>query len=82
MVTICLQHIPNNINNKIKIYKDMIYDSMTKTDTYVELSRDDNKLIMPASSAIIVDDESGMKSIKTTGSRKTVALLKEENEDL
>lgn len=60
----------------------MIYNSMTKTDNYVELSNGDNKLIMPASSAIIVDDESGMKSIKTTGSRKTVALLKEENEDL
>lgn len=60
----------------------MIYNSMTKTDNYVELSNGDNKLIIPASSAIIVDDESGMKSIKTTGSRKTVALVKEENEDL
>lgn len=60
----------------------MIYNSITKTDTYVELSNGENKVIMPASSAIIVDDESGMKSIKTTGSRKTVALVKEENEDL
>ena len=60
----------------------MIYNSINKTDTYVELSNGDNKLIMPASSAIIVDDESGMKSIKTTGSRKTVALVKEESEDL
>ena len=59
----------------------MIYNSMTKTDTYVELSNGDNKLIMPTSSVIIVDDESGMQSIKTVGSRKTVALVKEENED-
>ena len=59
----------------------MIYNSMTKTDTYVKLSNGDNKLIMPASSTIIVDDESGMQSIKTVGSRKTVALVKEENED-
>lgn len=80
MVAICLQHIPNNINNKFKIYKDMIYDSMTKTDNYVELSKGDNKLIMPASSTIIVNDDSGMQSIKTVGSRKTVALVKEENE--
>lgn len=58
----------------------MIYNSITKNETYVELSNGENKLIMPASSAIIVDDESGMKSIKTTGSRKTVALVKEENE--
>lgn len=76
MVTICLQHIPNNINNKFKIYKDMIYDSMTKTDNYVELSNGDNKIIMPANSTIIVDDESGTQSIKTVGSRKTVALYK------
>lgn len=58
----------------------MIYNNITKTDTYVELSNGENKLIMPASSAIIVDDESNMLSIKTTGSRKTVALVKEENE--
>ena len=58
----------------------MTYNSMTKTDTYVELSNGDKKLIMPASSTIIVDDESGMQSIKTVGSRKTVALVKEENE--
>lgn len=57
----------------------MIYNSMTKTDTYVELSNGDNKLIMPASSTIIVDDESGMQSIKTVGSRKTVALYKNDN---
>lgn len=58
----------------------MIYNSMTKTDNYVELSNGDNKLIMPTSSVIIVDDESSMQSIKTVGSRKTVALVKEENE--
>lgn len=59
----------------------MIYNSISKTDTYVELSNGDKKIIMPTSSVIIVDDESGMQSIKTVGSRKTVALVKEENED-
>lgn len=54
----------------------MIYTDFTKTDTYVELSKGDNKLIMPTSSVIIVDDESSMQSIKTVGSRKTVALYK------
>lgn len=54
----------------------MIYNSMTKTDTYVELSNGENKLIMPASSVIVVNDESSMQSIKTVGSRKTVATVK------
>lgn len=54
----------------------MIYNSISKTDTYVELSNGDKKIIMPTSSVIIVDDESGMQSIKTVGSRKTVALYK------
>ena len=54
----------------------MIYNDFSKTDTYVELSKGDNKLIMPTSSVIIVDDESGIQSIKTVGSRKTVALYK------
>ena len=60
----------------------MIYTAINKNDAYIELSEGENKLLLPASSAIIVDDESGMKSIKTVGSRKTVALVKEENEDL
>lgn len=60
----------------------MVYTNISKTDTYVELSNGDNKLIMPTSSVIIVNDESSMQSIKTVGSRKTVALVKEENEDL
>ena len=54
----------------------MIYNDFSKTDTYVELSNGDNKLIMPTSSVIIVNDESGTQSIKTVGSRKTVALYK------
>ena len=54
----------------------MIYNDFSKTDTYVELSNGDHKLIMPTSSVIIVDDESGIQSIKTVGSRKTVALYK------
>lgn len=54
----------------------MVYTNINKTDTYVELSNGDNKLIMPTSSVIIVNDESSMQSIKTVGSRKTVALYK------
>ena len=55
----------------------MVYTNITKTNTYIELSEGDNKLIMPVNSAIIVDDDSELTSIKTVGSRKTVALVKE-----
>ena len=58
----------------------MIYSNVNKTDTYIELTEGDNKLIMPVNSAIIVDDESGLKTIKTVGSRKNLASYKEENE--
>lgn len=58
----------------------MIYNNITKTTTYVELSNGENKIIMPTSSVIIVDDESNLTSVKTVGSRKTIGLVKEENE--
>lgn len=58
----------------------MIYSSVNKTDTYIELSEGENKLIMPTSAAIIVDDESGLKTIKSVGSRKNIASFREENE--
>lgn len=60
----------------------MVYTNIDKTDTYIELTEGDNKLIMPVNSAIIVDDESGLKTIKTIGSRKNLASYKEVNEDL
>ena len=58
----------------------MIYSSVNKTNTYIELTEGENKLILPVNSAIIVDDESGLKTIKTVGSRKNLASYKESNE--
>lgn len=58
----------------------MIYSNINKTDTYVELTEGDNKLLMPTSAVILVDDSSNLVSIKNTASRKTVALVREENE--
>lgn len=58
----------------------MIYSSVNKTDTYIELTEGENKLIMPTNSAIIVEDESNLKTIKSIGSRKNIASYKEENE--
>lgn len=58
----------------------MVYTNINKTDTYIELTEGDNKLIMPTSAAIIIDDESDLKTIKSIGSRKNIASYKEENE--
>lgn len=66
--------------NRDKKDKIMIYSSVNKTDTYIELTEGDNKLIMPVNSAIIVEDESNLKTIKSIGSRKNIASYKEENE--
>jgi hypothetical protein len=59
----------------------MIYSSVNKTDTYIELTEGDNKLIMPVNSAIIVEDESDLKTIKSIGSRKNIASYKEEENE-
>lgn len=58
----------------------MVYTNINKTDTYIELTEGENKLIMPTNSAIIVEDESNLKTIKSIGSRKNIASFKEENE--
>ncbi len=57
----------------------MIYNSIEKTSEYIELSNGDNKLLLPTSAVILVDDSSNLVSIKTTGSRKTVALVKKDD---
>ena len=54
----------------------MIYTGYTQTDSYYEFTGSEGKLIMPATDVILVDDESGMISIKNTASRNTVGLLK------
>lgn len=57
-----------------------IFNEMVKTDTYVQLKEGENTVVMPLSSVITVDDESGMIAVKTTGSRKTIALVRNNNE--
>lgn len=55
----------------------MIYNSITKNDAYIELSNGDNKLIMPTSAVILVDDESDLNTVKSVVSRKNIASYKE-----
>lgn len=57
----------------------MVYANFSKTDTYIELTEGENKLIVPVNCAIIVEDESDLKTIKSIGSRKNLASYKEEN---
>lgn len=52
------------------------FDTITKTDEYVELTTSDGqKMILPTSTVIFVEDESNDVSIKTIGSRKTIGLI-------
>lgn len=60
------------VNNKNII---MIYTNCVKTDSYYEFTGNGKKLIVPATNVIIVDDNSGMKAIKLTTTRKTIGLL-------
>ena len=53
----------------------MIYTNYVKTDSYYEFTGNNKKLIVPATNVIIVDDNSGMKAIKLTTTRKTIGLL-------
>lgn len=59
----------------------MIYNNVNKNNAYIELSNGENKLIMPASDVIFVNDKSGFVSIKNTGSRKAIGLISEEDYD-
>lgn len=55
----------------------MMYKSYTKTDEYYQfLDENDNKTLYPVSSIILVDDNSGLISIKTVAARKTIGLVK------
>lgn len=54
----------------------MIFNSYTKTDTYYEFNGENGiKLIAPTKSIILVDDESGALTIKSTTSRCTIGLV-------
>lgn len=54
----------------------MVYANFTKTDNYIELSEGNNKLIVPSSAVIIIDDESDLNTIKSIASRKNIASYK------
>lgn len=53
-----------------------IYDTMVDGGDCYVFTNSEVEVLMPASSVILVDDESGFISIKTTASRKTIGLLK------
>ena len=54
----------------------MQYTSYTSTDSYYEfVDANGNKTLMPATSVILVDDESGLLSIKSVATRKTIGTV-------
>lgn len=53
----------------------MIYDSYTKTDSYYEFIKGDIKTIAPVTAVILVEDESGLLSIKLIATRKVIGTV-------
>ena len=54
----------------------MRFVSYTKTDAYYEFVGDNGeKVIIPATDVVMVDDESGAISVKNTASRCTIGYL-------
>ena len=55
----------------------MIFESYTQNDDYTEfVAADGTKLLMPTACVILIDDNSGCITIKSTASRKIVGLVK------
>lgn len=55
----------------------MTYNGKKETENAVHFQNGNNHLIVPKSALILVDDGSGIQSIKAIGTRKTIALFKE-----
>ena len=53
----------------------MKYNSFNESDFYYEFIGDNGKEIMPKSAVILVDDNSGLLSIKLIATRKTIGLV-------
>lgn len=55
----------------------MIYTNYTENENYYELTGENGEvLLVPRANTIIVDDESGVLSIKGIASRQTIALVR------
>ena len=53
-----------------------IYTSIERTTNHIKLSNSQETVTIPAEHFVMVDDESGLKAIKNTATRKTIGLLK------
>ena len=50
-----------------------MYTLIDKNDKYIEMAEGENKMLVPSKTAIIVDDESTITTVKTIASRRTLA---------
>ena len=58
----------------------MQYTSYTSSDSYYEfVDSKGSKTLMPATSVILVDDESGLLSIKSVATRKVLGTVYKSN---
>ena len=53
-----------------------IYNSYIEKETCYEFINDNDKVIMPKTAVILIDDESGMIAVKGSTSRKTLLLVR------
>lgn len=54
----------------------MTFVSYTKTDKYYEfIGENGEKMLVPTTNVVLVDDESGLVSIKNTASRCTIGYV-------
>ena len=54
----------------------MKFTSYTKTDSYYEFTGENGeKMLIPASDVILIDDESGAITVKVIASRKVIGYL-------
>ena len=55
-----------------------MYKKMEQTDTYYHFKDGDKEILVPSTSAIVVDENVGIKTLKSTATRKSIINYTEE----
>lgn len=55
-----------------------MYQLEEKTDSYLHFKDGNEEILVPAQSAIIVDENVGIKTLKSTATRKTIINYRED----
>lgn len=55
-----------------------MYKKTNQTETFIEFTDGEKKVLVPTSSSIIVDENVGIKTLKATATRKTILNYEED----